>query len=839
MKKLSFLFLNIVMCASAVHAVDNVAYRDSNVRFTVITDGAIRIEYSPDGKFLDGKSFIAVERDYPKSDFTVKDSRNRVVITTPRLILQYKKDGKPFSDDNLSITSVPKAKVPFKWYPGKENRGNLLGTYRTLDGYNGNMKKNKPMPIEDGLLSTEGWTLIDDSNGYIFDNSDWEWIDKRDTATDATDWYFMAYGHDYKKALNDFTVFSGKIPLPPRYAFGYWWSRYWHYSDNDFRDLVESMQEYNIPLDVMVVDMDWHYISDGLGDWTGYTWSRRLFPRPEGMIQWLHDNDLKVTLNLHPANGIRPFEEHYPEMARHMGINTNVDSLPTIPWNASSKKFMTGWVNTQLKPLERQGVDFWWLDWQQWSKDKNFPNLSNIWWINYVTYTDMERTRNERPMIYHRWGGLGNHRYQIGFSGDSYISWESLDFQPYYNSTASNVLYGYWSHDIGGHFKAPSIDPELYIRWMQFGMLNPILRTHSTKSEVLNKEPWEFKHDHSKIIRQIVRSRYALAPYIYTMARKTYDSGISLCRPMYYDYPEEKDAYSRKNQYMFGDNILVDPITAPMTDGVSVKEVWLPDGNDWWEMSTGTLLEGGQKINRQFLLDEYPWYVKAGSVIPMYGDIKNLKGNDAPVIVNIIPCFEDVHNEEFLMYEDNGDDRNYASEYATTLLSSKKDGERLTVTIHPANGEYKGMPGSRDYSIKVLGSVVPLSVKINGKDAGYRFDGNELALTISLPARDLRNKDEVEIVYPANAPSVTDGLTGRFRRIHNAVFKAKQADAELVVSEDLGVLESTGLALGYYPDEFNERLARFREIYNRLPTVLEKQERFPAEKIPAFIRTVN
>lgn len=831
-----------LLCSPLAFSADNVAYSDANVRFTVISDGAVRMEYSPDGKFFNGKSFIAVKRDYPKAEYQVKDTKEGVVISTAEMVLSYKKDGQPFSTANLSIISAPGAPLAFSWHPGTENKGNLKGTYHTLDGYNGNLFENnpdRPMPLEEGLLSTEGWTLIDDSKGYAFDDSDWAWVSNRDTSAEATDWYFLAYGHDYKQALNDFTLFSGKVPLPPRYAFGYWWSRYWHYSDNDYRDLVKGMQEYNIPMDVLVVDMDWHYISDGLGDWTGYTWSRRLFPDPAGMIKWIHGNNLKVTLNLHPANGIRPFEEHYSEMAAHMGVTAQADTMPTIEWEASSKKFMTGWVNTQLKPLERQGVDFWWLDWQQWSKDKNFPALSNIWWINYVTYSDMERTRPERPMIYHRWGGLGNHRYQIGFSGDSYISWESLDFLPYFNSTASNVLYGYWSHDIGGHWMAPSIDPELYVRWMQFGMVNPILRTHSSKSTTLNKEPWMFDHEHSKILRQTIRSRYALVPYIYTMARQAYDTGVSLCRPMYYDYPENEESYQEKNQYMFGDNILVAPITEAMTDGISTKEVWLPEGDEWWEMSTGSLLAGGQKLTRDFLLDEYPWYAKGGSILPMYADVKNLQGNDGKVEINIIPTAKENHSSRFVMYEDNGNDKEYDTRYATTLLTSEKRGNLLKVTINPAKGDYDGMPHARDFAVKVRGSVVPVSVKVNGKETDYDFDGNELALSVSLPGRDLHATDEVEITYPEDAPCVTDGLAGRFRRIHNEVFKIKQADAEVVLTEDLAVLESTGLALGYYPAQFNERLARFNDIKSRLRNVLETQQRFPAEKIPYFLRIAD
>lgn len=136
-------------------------------------------------------------------------------------------------------------------------------------------------------------------------------------------------------------------------------------------------------------------------------------------------------------------------MAQWMGVDTAKQER--IPWVVSDKRFINGMFNKVLRPMEKQGVDFWWLDWQQWMYDKKVDSLSNTWWINYVFFSDMERNRDTRPMLYHRWGGLGNHRYQIGFSGDAVISWKSLEFQPYFTNCASNVLYGYWSHDIGGH----------------------------------------------------------------------------------------------------------------------------------------------------------------------------------------------------------------------------------------------------------------------------------------------------------------------------------------------------------------------------------------------------
>ena len=191
------------------------------------------------------------------------------------------------------------------------------------------------------------------------------------------------------------------------------------------------------------------------------------------------------------------------------------------------------------------------------------PGVTPTWWLNYVFFTDMERRGKNRPLLFHRWGGLGNHRYQIGFSGDAISVWESLAFQPQFTATAANVGFGYWSHDIGGHMPGP-VSPELYTRWIQFGVFSPILRTHTTKNPESERRLWAYPDAYFSVMRDAYRLRYALIPYIYTEARKAFDTGISICRPMYYEHPGAEEAYAATGQYMFGDAMIVAPIATPV-----------------------------------------------------------------------------------------------------------------------------------------------------------------------------------------------------------------------------------------------------------------------------------
>lgn len=807
---------------------DGVVYKDKHVRFTVVTDGLVRMEYEPKGKFVNDKSFIAVEREYPATGATVKDDGKTVTVTTPKMTLNYVKSKGPFTAENLTITSGPGMK-PFTWHPGMEQKDNLMGTTTTLDRWDGPDYFNKDdegnwkretRTLEKGLLARDGWTLLDDTDGFLFDNdTELPWVKERKNRKDAQDWYFMAYGDDYKGALKDFTVLSGKMPLPPRYAFGYWWSRWWAYSEHEFRELIKNFEDYQIPIDILIVDMDWHYTDEAHGGWTGWTWNRRLFPEPEKFLNYLRDKNLKIALNLHPASGVKKFEAAYPQIARDMKVDpaTEVD----IPWISSDKTFINSMFKNILDPMTDEGVSFWWLDWQQDPTDPKVKNLSNIWWLNYTFYNKMKNERDVRPLIYHRWGGLGNHRYQIGFSGDSYVTWKTMAYMPYFTATASNVLYGYWCHDLGGFYMAPGdsvINPEMYVRSFQFGAYSPMMKTHSGKNAMLKKEPWSFDRQTLNLLRNTIQRRYEMVPYIYTMARKSHDTGVSICRPMYYDYPAEEKAYSFTNQYMYGDNMIVAPVVTPGEDGFSTVDVWLPEG-EWYENATGTMLKGNQVYTRRFTLNEVPVYIKAGSILPFHVDKnRRLTTNDAAYSLNIFPG----GNGEFTIYEDNGNDRGYEKEFATTHVSSVREGKSVKVTIDPRQGSYPDMPEKRQYQVKVLATSRPDKVTVDGKEVACTYVPQELAAVVELPLASAGKERIIVFTFPTE-DVIADGTIGNMKRFVETFGELKDRFARLEVTEEFGPMSIIYEAIEYAPEKTDELINQFRTRFADLDRIADEQ----------------
>lgn len=754
-----------------------------NARFTVLTPQLIRMEWSADGQFEDRATLTFVNRETPVPEFKVRESRSKLTITTPALTLTYLKNGK-FSDKNLKAVFTLNGREVV-WTPGMENPQNLLGTTRTLDGADGSKLKE---PMEQGILSRAGWSLIDDSQRHVLtpDGSEWEeWIEARPEGN-RQDLYLFAYGHDYKQALADYALVAGRAPMPPKYTLGYWWSRYWQYSDNEFVDLVNKLKSMDVPIDVLIVDMDWHETwglrksnspKDEYGQrigWTGYTWQKELFPSPANFLKWTENEELKVALNLHPASGIQPYEAVYDDFTKEYGWSEKGKS---VPFKIDEQKWADAYFKTVLEPMERDGVDFWWLDWQQWKESKYTPGLSNTFWLNHTFFNHAERQNpGLRPFIYHRWGGLGSHRYPLAFSGDTYATWPMLAYLPYFTATASNVNYGWWGHDIGGHMfhkTQKATDPELYTRWLQYGVFTPIFKTHSTKDPRIERCIWCFP-DHMFLMRDAIRLRYTLAPYIYNAARENYDTGVGMCRPMYYDYPESDKAYETPEQFMFGNDILATTITQPVDSitGLAPRTIWFPEGA-WFDCATGSMYEGGRTEELHYTLAENPHYAKAGSIIPMNpATVKNLQQPCDTLVLTFIPGGDG----QLRHYEDDGMSQQYKTNYAVTTVSKKQEGNTVRVRISPREGSFAGASDNRSYELRFPAVFPPKSVKVNGKELAYSrfpkagewtYDGYTLAPVIYTGTTACDAPVEIELAFDDYATAHQAdlyGMSGVFKR---------------------------------------------------------------------------
>ena len=279
-----------------------------------------------------------------------------------------------------------------------------------------------------------------------------------------------------------------------------------------------------------------------------------------------------------------------------------------------------------------------------------------------------------------------------------------------------------------------------------------------------------------------------------------------------------------KNEYMFGEDMIVRPVTTPRDGAKATAEVWLPKGNDWYETASGKLIKGGQTVRNGFQLDEIPVYVKAGSVIPMYADtLKNLRGNDNPVVVSVYPADGDCESKADY-YEDAGNDKQYASQYAVTPLSASRRGNKLAVTIGARKGSYAGMPQDRKYQVKVVASVVPQEVKVNGKTVNFSYDGMSLSLLVDLSDTNCSAVKTVEITYPDNNQCVANGEIGQMRRVRNNVYQLKTRNAGIVLTDDLANMECAGRAITYDPKCFTEIINFFRDRFAHLDSVLKEQK---------------
>lgn len=697
-------------------------------RFTLLTGRLVRMEYAPDGMFEDLPTQLALNRDFETPDFNVRETEQVLEIDTEFLSIFY--DKKAFSPGGLSVKVLSACRGIYStWHFGEVLLENLGGTARTLDQADG------AVPLADGLQSRlQGYSVLDDSNSLLLLEDGWI-APRREGIQDL---YLFGYGYAYEDCLQDFFRLSGQTPLLPRFVLGNWWSRFYPYTDEEYGKLMDRFAKEDIPLSVAVLDIDWHLTEVepkyGKG-WTGYTWNRKLFPDPGAFLAGLHRRALKVTLNLHPAEGIQPHEEQYPAAAALLGRDGAL-GLP-IHFDFCDPQFIRAYFECLLHPEEERGVDFWWIDWQQGGAAR-FRGADPLWLLNHFHFLDSKKA-GKRPFIFSRYAGPGSHRYPIGFSGDSVISWASLEFQPYFTATAANIGYGWWSHDIGGHCGGAK-DEELMVRWLQFGVFSPIMRLHSTSNLFNGKEPWMFGESTADIMRVFLRLRHALVPYLYTMNWRCAQHGEMPLRPMYYRYPEQDAAYEVPNQYEFGSELIVCPITTPMVPTLKLAKAaaWLPE-RLYFDFFTGLRYHGCRKLSLYRPLGQIPVLAKAGAIVPLAGEDERLQNGTALPEELEVRVFSG-GNGYYVLYEDDGETENYKTgQYALTAFEFRWNVSGVSaLTITPSTGARRLLPERRRYTVHLIGAALPDNIQVtaggSAVDVQYQYDEARGTLILPLPS---------------------------------------------------------------------------------------------------------
>ena len=706
-----------LIAATDGSADPNQIYTDGEVRITVIAPELIRVEFDKQGKFLDKATQAIWFRDLGQCDYAVRRDGKYLIVQTEKAEFH---------------VDIKKQRVDFAVLDGRripaDNKDNLKGTYRTLDRARGAVHLGKGIIGRNGVSVLADQTLVMNDDGQC------------SVRPAQKDRYCFAT-QDHQRALHLYYQITGAPPMVPRYALGNWWSRYHAYTQQAYLDLMDAFAEKDIPFTVATIDMDWHWVDvkgkfgfkKELGThpifpagWTGYSWNTDLFPDYKAMLRQLKEKNLHITVNLHPADGVRAFEDQYGQMCEAMG---RAPDGKTIPFDGTDPNFLNAYFKVLHKPYEADGVDFWWIDWQQGSHSK-MPGLDPLWVCNHYHTLDLEKN-GKRPLILSRYAGVGSHRYPLGFSGDACITWNALDFQPYFTSNAANIGYTHWSHDMGGHYMGTPTDDELYLRWLQFGVFTPIMRLHSSNA-TLSKEPW----NHSSVEAEAVaalRLRHRLIPYIYTAFYENWKNSVPICKPLYYDHPGVDEAYQAKNQYMFGSELMVCPITAPGDEhGVSSREIWLPAGL-WTDIFTGEVLPGGHYVvSRDH--SSIPVFARAGAIIPMQEVKGNFCGNPDHLVL-------DVYNNgsgSYTLYEDDGESTDY--------MSGKGAETRFELTnqafrIHPVRGDLTSLPVSRSYTLRFRSGIAGAEVSVNGERQDVSIQGDSVTICHVSPM------DQVEIRF--------------------------------------------------------------------------------------------
>lgn len=591
------------------------------------------------------------------------------------------------------------------------------------------------------------------SNKYIllFDNSAKGWMDLGKSEKNIMQFeavsgrmsYLVFSGDTYPELLNNFVNVTGKQPMPPRWALGNYASRFGYRSEQEVRDTVDKFIELDFPLDALILDLYW-FGKDIKGHMGNLDWDKKAFPTPDKMIADIKAKGVNTLLITEPF--VLTTSQKWLDAEQHQALAKATDGTPkhfdfyfgnTGLIDVFSEKGKD-WFNDIYKTLHQQGVAGWWGDLGEPEvhpsdtlhtlSDGSVVNgdaIHNVYghqWAKMVYENQLRLAPNERPFILMRSGFAGSQRYgMIPWTGDVSRTWGGLKPQVELSLQMSVLGMAYTHSDLGGFSGGETFDKEMYIRWLQYGVFQPIYRPHAQD----NIAPEVVFHDKETqdILREFIKLRYNLLPYNYTLAYQNSITGMPLMRPLFFEAGlDDKTRLALMNNaksYLWGNAFLVTPVVEPGVKSVSVP---LPKGV-WFDYFTGhdatvNRYPGGQTVEITTSLETLPVLVRAGSFIPMINDIQSTKFYNNNALNLHYYADESVKSADYEMYEDDGKmfQANTQGLFELLAFKANQQGGKLSIRLSRNDTHYVGMPKSRQMTLTIHNwPTRPTKLLIGGK----------------------------------------------------------------------------------------------------------------------------
>lgn len=575
-----------------------------------------------------------------------------------------------------------------------------------------------------------------------------------------------------KKVLEGYSALTGRTPLPPIWALGNQQSRWSYFPEKRVREIAEGFRKNKIPADVIYLDIDY---MDG---YRVFTWDKKRFPDPAKMIADLKADGFKTVLIIDPGLKVDDNYEVYKDGKLKNVFVKNPDGslLARNVWPQASvfpdftSVAAREWFGAQYKKHLEEGVAGFWNDMNEpgvfatekterpeilHHPEKTFPldtphagdDFKSAGGLDLNTPTGnalpgthrryhnvygMQMTRatfegvkklapEKRPFVLTRAGFAGVQRYSAVWTGDNYAGWEhlALSIPMLANMSVSGVPFV--GADVGGFNDMPS--GELYARWLQAAALTPFFRSHSV-GWVGNKEPWEFGDEFTRINRATVELRYQFLPYLYTLFREHERSGAPVMRPLWYEYPGDKQTYLISDEFMVGSDVLVAPV---VKQGMTTRGIYLPVGAEWVDWWTGERLESGKMHYLKTPLDRLPIFVRVGAVIPTQGVIQHTGEMPAsPVTLNVIAGIKPGITERALLFQDAGEGYGYHGKDFQEVRIEHSQG---TLKLE----RFGNFNGQKIRYIRVIGIAArPKEMRADGKNLDMDFDAASKRLRVEI-----------------------------------------------------------------------------------------------------------